>query len=792
MIAARLVREHARRICGSIGHYAVFVAVAGLMGSAFTVTAWADTSVWNGGEGNWSEASKWTPNGAPDATDVDVSIDSGNTGTASTVTLNMTANVHSLTIDDGDTFEMADTRILNVYGGGVTNNGTWNVNGVAGTGQTRIYLRGSQTLGGTGTLDLGADRDGYLAIGDDADVITHGPNHTIRGAGRILGVATAAGGMINNGTIIAEGASDSLRIWPGTPGFVNAGTMQAVGAGGLELRGSTFTNTGHAIDVAAGSRLDTFNMTLVGGELTGSGTVLPGTGTDLNGVTIGAGLGVDQASGIYVDVFTGLTNNTAWTLNGGSFASPAALSFHGDITLDGTGEVVMSGNGHNEIRPSAAGEVVTHGANHTIRGGGRLLDSIGGMVNNGTILAEGDEPLVIDPGDTDPDDVFTNAGTLRAVGNGGLELRIGDFVNTGQTIEVADGSRLELYGCALEGGHLAATGSRTGEIHVTSSSDLEDVTIDTGTTVDQGNGQNVDIRNGLTNDGTWNLNSAGGNTGLFFDGTQMLDGSGEMVMSDNADNAVRGRSEGDVLTHGANHTIRGAGHVLWGNGSMVNQGTIIADAATDMRIDPGDPDTFTNQGLVKVVAGSRLASNGTLTQTAGTTHVDGKLSVGVLLDIQGGVLSGNGIVNGPTEVAGTFAPGVSVGTLTMEELEILAGAAYELEIEGDQSDLVHVTSDFVMDPDGPYTVHVVCSGGDACLGERDFFTWEGDDPIDFKDWALLYQNTTITFSPGYDGDWSYSEAENRMYVTVDQVPEPCSIFLLGLGGLVLLRRRGAA
>ena len=789
MIAAWPVKEHVRRVCGSIGHYAVFVAVAGLMGSCFTAPVWAETSVWNGGEGDWSEDGKWTSADAPDSETVDVEIDGGNTGANSTVTLDMNAKVHSLTIDDGDTLDIDNHRTFNVYGGGVVNNGTWNVNGVAGIGQTYVFLRGNQTLGGTGTLDLGPDRDGHLATGNAADVITHGANHTIRGAGRMLGSATATGGMINNGTIIAEGSSDSLRIWPGTPGFTNAGTLQAVGAGGLELSGSTFTNTGHTIDVATGSKLETSNMTLVGGELTGSGTFMPGTQTDLDGVTVGAGLTVDQATGIRVHVFTGLTNNATWPLNGGTHASPSALSFHGDLTLDGTGEIVMSGNGRNEIRSSAAGEVVTHGANHTLRGAGRLIANTGGMVNHGTILAEGDEPLVINPGDTDPDDVFTNAGTLRAVGSGGLELRGGDFVNAGQTIEVADGSRLELKDCALEGGHLAATGSRTGEIHVTSSSDLEGVTIDTGTTVDQGNGQSVDIRNGLTNDGTWNLNSTGGNTGLFFDGTQMLDGTGEIVMSDNADNAVRGRSEGDVLTHGADHTIRGAGHVLWGNGSMVNQGAIIADAAADMRIDPAAPDTFTNQGLVKVVTGSRLASNGTLTQTAGTTHVDGDMDVATLLDIQGGVLTGSGSITGPTEVAGMLAPGASVGTLTMQTLATQTGASYELEIQASLSDLVHVTGDFVMDPNGPYQVNVICSGGAACMGEHDFFTWDGDDPIDYKDWGLLYQNTTITFTPGYDGDWSYDETGNRMYVTVDQVPEPCSIFLLGLGGLVSLRRR---
>jgi hypothetical protein len=769
---------------------AVFAFAAGPIGES---AAPATTSTWEGGDGDWNADASWDPDGAPDATDVDVEIDGGKTGTASTVTLNMDAKVQSLTIDDGDTLDMDDNRTFNVYGGGVTNNGTWNINCVAGNGQTYVFFRGSQTLDGAGILDLGTDRDGYLVVGDDADVITHGADHTIRGAGRMLGLSTASGGMVNNGTIIADGIVDggeahTLRIWPGTPGFTNAGTLQATGAGGLELRGSTFTNTGRTIDVAATSKLDLFNMTLVGGEISGAGEVLPGSQVDFDGVTIASGTTVDQAANTNIDIFNGLTNDGTWNLSGAT-AVDTILTVHGNHTLGGEGEVILSAHNRNRIRPSAAGEVITHGSDHTIRGGGRLLDNTGGMTNNGTILAEGSQQLVINPGDTDLDDVFTNAGTLRAVGSGGLKLQGGDVVNTGHTIEVADGALLELHSCVLKGGTLSAVGSHTGAIHVTENCDFGTVTVDTDTTVDQDNGVNVDIVSGLTNNGTWNLNSAGGNTGLFFDGTQMLDGTGEIVMSDNANNAVRGRSAGDLLTHGADHTIRGAGHVLWGAGSMLNLGTIIADASEDMKIDPAAPDTFTNQGLVEVVAGSRLTSNGTLTQTAGTTRVDGELGVTTLLDIQGGVLTGTGSISGQTNVAGTFDPGASVGTLTFDLLEILGGASYDFEIQGSASDLVHVSGTFVMDKDGPYSIDVICSGGVACLGEHDFFTWVGDDPIDWKDWGLLYQNTAISFSPGYDGDWSYSEAEKRMFVEITQTPEPATLALLALGGFGLLARR---
>ena len=75
----------------------------------------------------------------------------------------------------------------------------------------------------------------------------------------------------------------------------------------------------------------------------------------------------------------------------------------------------MGDNANNRILSSLS-QIVTHAAPHTIRGGGQLLFNNGGMINQGTIIADALTPMTINPATQ----AFANRGTMQATGTGGF------------------------------------------------------------------------------------------------------------------------------------------------------------------------------------------------------------------------------------------------------------------------------------------------------------------------------------------------------------------------------------
>ena len=150
-------------------------------------------------------------------------------------------------------------------------------------------------------------------------------------------------------------------------------------------------------------------------------------------------------------------------------------------------------------------------------------------------------------------------------------------MNTGQTIDIQDGAQLRVNTSArLTGGTVQTSGS--GFVNPFNGSIFEDVT--SSATVVQSNGRTVIIQNGLTNHGTWNIQSSGSTTPLSFaGGSQTIGGTGQIVLTDGVNNRIT-IGGGDTLTNGADHTIRGAGRLLVNSGGMMILGTIVAEGLT--------------------------------------------------------------------------------------------------------------------------------------------------------------------------------------------------------------------
>jgi len=437
-------------------------ALAGLSFAGMSLPANAAAIFWDGGGGtsNWGTKNNWSGNVLPGSAD-DVTIDA-NAGADTSVVLNVTGNVKTLTIDKGDSLSASNGKNLTVHGGGasVVNNGQWSMN--ATTSNTILTLNGSSTLAGAGILELSDDAQNIIRSNAAANVITHSATHTIQGSGRLL---NNQAGMVNEGTIRATGATAALVIDPSSAGFINKGVLQAAGAAGLTFKAGEFTNTGFSIDVLTGSRLDLNSGSKVtGGALTtaGTGIISANNGATLDGVTL-SGNAV-QGNGSKVTIANGLTNNGLWSMD--ATTSNTILIFNGSSTLAGAGILELSDDAQNIIRSNAAANVITNAATHTIQGSGRLLNNQAGMVNEGTIRATGaTAALVIDPSGAG----FENRGTLRAAGAAGIDLTDGaNTRNTSGKVGVGGGSRIDVTGNYQQtggltivelGGLLTATGN---------------------------------------------------------------------------------------------------------------------------------------------------------------------------------------------------------------------------------------------------------------------------------------------------------------------------------------------
>ncbi|GHC10799.1 hypothetical protein GCM10007047_30170 [Cerasicoccus arenae] len=635
-------------------------------------------STWIGGSANWNVPANWSPGNIPNnSTDSYQVIIDGNDGADSVVSLNTNAVIDNLSVTTGDTLNILNSRSLSLTtltpSTALTNNGTINLNSSGSA--TRLIFGGDAAISGTGQIQLSNNAANQITT---TGVLNHGSGHTIRGAGTLL---NNLGGMINHGTIVAD-SSTTLSIAPDSRGFVNQGSLQATGSGSLTFAAGIFTNTGHTIHVGSSSQLILSAGTqLVGGTIEtieGGFTTFAATGAVLEDITLNGTIIQDTA--IDTTIRNSITNNGTISLQ--SLGSSTDLFFTGtNPAILGSGEINLNSSSANRI--SGAGLVITHGADHTIRGSGAVLLNQGGMINLGTIIANQSSAMIIDPDANG----FVNQGTIQATGSGGLTFGPGVFTNTDHTIEIGDGSRLYLSDHSeIIGGAINTTG--TGYVRMSDDDAvLEDVTFSGILNVN--NSINLQIRDGITNNGVINLQSSNTDTSLQLTGTtHMLNGTGEIVLGNNVNNRVF--MNGGVITNGVSHTIRGAGNLLSNSGGMVNKGTIIGDQTNALVIDP-DANEFENQGELRA------------TGSGGIT-----LASGIFTNSAGGIISGTSFFNASAATftnAGVISPGTSPGNLEFQgDIDFTDSASLLIEIAGtiagSEYDVLTVTGSGLVSLDG--------------------------------------------------------------------------------------------
>ncbi len=647
-------------------------------GANSTGSPQATTDTWTGSGSNtdWSNASNW--NDGAITTGENILI---NTSSASTIS-DQNFTIGTLTLSNaGDSVTIANNTILTVDGN-ISNAGNITLNSIGNN--TELVINGNVTLSGGGTVTLSNNGANYIFGAVSGDQLTN--QETIQGAGHIGNGQMA---LVNQGTIDANQSANALTINV-NDGLTNSGTLEATAGGTLVVQNSLVNNTSGTITANTGT-VDLSGSTVNGGNVTLSGastlqlnssTIVGGTITNSATGTIEVMSGTNGLGGTINNSAGGLLkidNNAILYLQGGTYGQLGAVQLNsagnntelvigGNVTLSG-GSIALSNNAANYIFGQVSTDTLTN--QETISGSGHLGNGQMTLVNSGTINANASAGMTIDANGG-----LTNTGTLEATNGSTLTLlNSGIINNTGGTISANTGT-LVLTNSTINGGAVTLTGastlqlntgtiqagttltnSATGTIEIASGTNLLAGTINNsaGGTFKIDNNAVLDLAGGTyTQLGTVQLNSAGNNTELVLEGNVTLSG-GSITLSNNAANYIFGQVSSDTLTN--QETISGSGHIGNGQMTLVNSGTINANASAGMTIN----------------ANGGLTNTGTLEATNGSTLT--LLNSGVINNTGGTITANTGIVNlsGSTVAGGTVSL-TGASTLQLNSATIHGGS----------------------------------------------------------------------------------------------------------------------
>ncbi len=336
--------------------------------------------------------------------------------------------------------------------GTITNNGTIALN--SGGTSTDLIIGGNVILGGTGAVVLGNNINNRIFGLAASDRLNNGPGHTIRGAGQIGADFMA---LTNQGTILAD-FSNKLSIDPSTTGAINTGALRATG-GTLRLQDGNFSNTGGTLSATGASSLvELTGVTVTGGNLT---TTAPGVIRNVGVITLASltnSGSFEAANGTDTNLTGTITDNG--TISVLSAGTSTDIIINGNVTLGGTGAVVLGDNINNRIFGIASTHRLTHAAGHTIRGAGQIGADFMNFTNQGVIVADASNALTVNPTSD-----FTTTGTVRVESGRTLAMGSGDvFTQTAGLTTVNGNLTLDGANMIVAGGTLAGKGTVTGNV----------------------------------------------------------------------------------------------------------------------------------------------------------------------------------------------------------------------------------------------------------------------------------------------------------------------------------------
>ena len=575
-----------------------------------------------------------------------------------------TASLNGVTISSGSNYSLLNNTVTALQGT-ITNNGNLQLNSVGNL--TDLQMVGPVTLAGSGVLTMSNNAENRIYAKNGLDTLTI--QQTIQGAGQLgAGMIT----LVNQGIIDANVSTPLTIQANSTTQVTNTGTIEASGGGTLDLKG-LYINTGGTIEALTASTAELDTVTVKGGTLTttGSGVMDVVNTAALNGVTVSKGSTLTLLNNTATALVGTITNNGTIKQNSGGNLTDLQIS--GPVTLQGAGILMMSNNPENRIYALNGTDVLTN--KETIEGSGQLGVGMMGLINNGTILANQSNALLVDLSSSG----FTNNGTLQ--------------VNTGDVMHVFGGPFTNFSGTTLTGGSYVVTG--TLEIDQLGNNGGEIVTdaakitlggthasfIDAGSKNVLSNLATISPTGAFTLSGSSNFMTAGSFTnngaltvgsGSTFDvhgnltnfskttltgGTYAITGTlqfnGANIVNNDAKIALSGVNSKIVDQTGANGLANFANNATAGTITLAGNRTFTTAGR------------FTDAGALKVSKGSSftVGANGSYTETGGSTTVDGTLTTtgsGKINITSGSVFGNGGTFNGNVISDGTFNVGDAI------------------------------------------------------------------------------------------------------------------------------------
>jgi len=585
----------------------------------------------------------------------------------------------------------------------ITNRGTFQKSGGVGAGGTVIGPVFNNASGATvsvtsGTLSLngGGNSSGTFNTAAGSTLQFGGGTHFLDGASQVLGAGTnrvTSGNVTFGGNV---GVTGGITVSGGTAGFggtVGGGVPLLVSGGQANFNGASAI-TFASITLSGGSLGGTNDLT-VSGPFNWNGGTLGGSGRLLaNGGAVFANNN-HIFSGRRLTVPSGRT--ASWNAGNLTADQGATLEIEGTLDIGFDGQFFPGGNGTSLIENTG-----------TIRkSGGNGTASIGVPLNN-------DGTFEVNSGRVDLNGSGTGTGSFTAAanttlafvpsfGSGTYNLGAGSSIQGAGTISF-EGATVNFGGTYNVSGTSAFNG---GTVNFTSGATVQrlapaptlsggTVNFDTGSpvgfptlTLSGGTLGGTDVIN-VTNLLTWNTASISGSNAVNALGGAALNGSSRGISGRRLNlfgsstwSAGSISVNNDAVIHiqpGAtlDTTFNGDVSGIIGNGGITNSGTF--------RKSSGGGSTFfgvsfNNLGTVEVNSGTLDVFFGTYNQLAGSTVLNGgNLSVNVLFQLLGGVLTGAGTVTGAVTNSGVINPGAPLGILNVTG-DYTQGPSGELHID---------------------------------------------------------------------------------------------------------------
>ena len=701
----------------------------------------------------------------------------------------------------------ADTGTVLIDGGGLTGTFTTTGTGLTFNGNGNNYLQdtsitGSVTLGSgfvglynadtlhAGTLSLAG---GNARLYNSNSVLTLGSDYTVAGYGTVNQLNGGAT-LTNNGLINANVNGQALNV--NLSSFNNAATAEATNGATLAINSSTALS-GILQSVGSGSQI-----TLTGLLTGSSGTIHADTGT-----VLADNLGV---LGTFTTTGTGLT----FSGNGNNYLQDTSIT--GNVTIGGGFANLYNADALHAGTLSLAGgnarlynsnSVLTLGSDYTLAGYGTVNQLNGGanLTNNGLINANVNAQTLNVALDN-----ITGGGTFRA-DNSTLAIGSNNFASTNATLQAVNNGVINLTGSLTgsnfhvnaAGGTVSLTGALTGSISSSTGAglnftgdggnSLNGATVNTGGIVTLGAGSFVNVYNTDTINGTLAMN--GGQARLYNSATNLLVGAGGNLSGSGLINQLNGGA--NVTNNGLINANQNGQTLNVSVDNVTNTGTMQATNGATLAVQPN----LANSGTLRVDSGSTFNANGGITQTAGTTHTNGSLTLAQTFAVQGGTVQGTGTITGDiVNTGGTLKPGdVGPGTLTQTgSYTQSAGGVFLEQLGGTTpgaSGVFSLTGNAALDG----TLDVQLANGFHPVVNQSFVFLNYGQRVNTPQGVPSTFANVVSLDDGFSYTVAYDDTAHDATLTVvtasAPVPETGTMvslgLMLGLGGWMIRRRRTA-